>query len=149
MTWRRRKASLGRRHCLDGCPGRGGACSRVTYFRFLRLRRGWLVRRPREGEVLCSAERGAREAPRRLAAPSRCSGPASPVAAAAWRRLPPPSRMVLLLAGLGPGSSPPASPVLELSLVACLGRLPAAGREERRRRGCSSRNPTDSLTPSL
>ncbi|CAI9170341.1 unnamed protein product [Rangifer tarandus platyrhynchus] len=53
----------------------------------------------------------------------------SPVATTAWRRLPPPSRMVLLLAGLGPGSRPPLPPASELLLRVSPGGLPVTGRE--------------------
>lgn len=78
-----------------------------------------------------------------LAAPwtvssAACSGPA-------WRHLPPSSRMVRLLAGLGPGSRPPLLPASELPRVPP-GGLPAAGREELwHRQGCSSRTPTENL----
>lgn len=71
--------------------------------------------------------------PQPLPRPSR----QSPAASSAWRRLPPFSRMVCFLAGLGPGSRPPPLPASEQ-------QLPVAGREELLRgQGYSSRNPTD------
>lgn len=74
----------------------------------------------------------------------------SPAATTAWRRLPPPSRMVLLLAGLGPGSKPPLPPASERLLRVSPGGLPVTGREELfHRQGYSSRNPSDDLNLGL
>lgn len=89
--------------------------------------------------------------PQRLSSSSLCSGPAfSPVATTAWRRLPPPSRMVLLLAGLGPGSRPPLPPVSELLLRVSSGGLPVTGREGLLHiQGYSSWDPTGNLNLGL
>lgn len=54
----------------------------------------------------------------------------SPSATTAWRRLPPPSRMVLLFPGVGPGSRPPLLLELELLLLGSLGGLPVVRCEE-------------------
>lgn len=92
-----------------------------------------------------------------LAAPQRLSSAAcarpsllSPAVTPVWRHLPPPSRMVRLLAGLGPGSRPPLPPASEQQLGVPPGGLPVAGREELlHRRGCNSRNPADDLNLGL
>lgn len=74
----------------------------------------------------------------------------SPAAATAWRRLPPPSRMVLLLAGLGPGSRPPLPPASELLLRVYPGGLLVAGREELfHRPGYRCRSASDALNLGL
>lgn len=58
--------------------------------------------------------------------------------------------MVLLFAGLGPGSRPPLLPDLELLLLGSLGGLPVLGCEELlQRQGFSYRDLTNSLNLSL
>lgn len=133
----------------SGCGGvwwtRGG---RERGARRPRGRKGPLARvRPHAARALGL---GVRAALRRPSSAASGASPISPAATTAWRRLPPPSRMVLLLAGLGPGSTPPLPPALEPELRVPPAGRPVTGTEDLYRRpGCSSRSPADHVNLGL